>query len=180
MKQPLTDFESAFHTYLSPNHGKLDTKHKNDARKVLEKAIRTYVAAYLAHNPLVTDTDKTALKITIYKTVKTRVPVPKTYPRLRVNISTRQHILVYYRNEGSNHRGKPKGVRGIEICWAILDAPPKTLSQLTHLHFGTKAPLDLEFGESDRGKRVFMCGRWEIARKGIKGPWGCIEEAIVP
>ena len=178
--QPLTDFEAAFQTYLEPNHGKIDTVRKNDTRKVLEKAVRTYVAAYLAHNPLVTEEDKTALKITIYKTGKSPVPAPTTSPQLEPDTGTRRHILVYYRDEGSNHRGKPKGVRGIEIRWAILDAPPSDISQLTHSEFDTKAPLAIEFGEVDRGKKVFLCGRWEIDREGIKGPWGDIEEAIIP
>jgi hypothetical protein len=178
--QFLTDFEAAFQVYLDPNYGKIDTVRKNDTRKALEKAIRTYVAAYLAHNPLVTDEDKTALEITIYKTGKNPIPAPTTSPQLEPDTGTRRHILVYYRDEDSNHRGKPKGVRGVEIRWAFLDAPPADISQLTHSEFDTKAPLDLEFSEADRGKKVYMCGRWEIDRERIKGPWGDIEEAIVP
>jgi hypothetical protein len=178
--QPLTDFEAAFQTYLAPNHGKIDTVHKNDARKVLEKAIRTYVAAYLARNPAVTDEDKTALEITIYKTTRTPVPAPTTSPQLEPDTGTRRHIYVYYRDEGSARRGKPKGARGVEIRWEILDAPPQDIFQLTHSDFDTKAPLGLEFSEAERGKKVYMCGRWEIDREGIKGPWGDIEEAIIP
>jgi hypothetical protein len=180
LAQPLTDFETAFQACLDPNHGKIDTVRKNDTRKALEKLIRSYVAAYLAHNPLVTEEDKAALEITIYKTSHSPVPAPTTAPQLEPDTSTRRHIYVYYQDEGSTRRGKPHGVRGIEICWAVLDVPPTDISQLTHSSFDTKAPLDLEFGEADRGKKVYMCGRWEIDREGIKGPWGDIEEAIIP
>jgi hypothetical protein len=178
--QPLADFEAAFQAYLDPNHGKIDTVRKNDTRKIVEKLIRTYVSAYLAHNPLVTEEDKTAMEITIYKTTRSPVPAPTTSPQLKPDTGTRRHIHVYYQDENSTRRGKPAGVRGVEIRWAVLDAPPADIAQLTNSSFDTKAPLDLEFSEADRGKKVFMCGRWEIDREGIKGPWGDIEEAIIP
>ncbi|GMO63641.1 MAG: hypothetical protein Ta2A_10880 [Treponemataceae bacterium] len=178
--QLLTDYETAFQTQLDPNHGKIDTVRKNDTRTVLEKAIRGYVAAYLAHNPLVTEEDKAALGIPIYKQGKSPVPAPTTSPQLEPDTGTRRQVLVCYRDEDSNRRGKPKGVRGIDVRWAILDAPPTDLSQLTNAEFDTKAPLAIVFGEADRGKKVFMCGRWEIDREGIAGPWGDVEEAIIP
>jgi hypothetical protein len=34
--------------------------------------------------------------------------------------------------------------------------------------------------EEDRGKRLYMAGRWEIEREGVKGPFGDIVSAIVP
>jgi hypothetical protein len=180
LAQPLKDFEAALQASLDPNHGKVDTVRKTDTRKVLEKSIRSYVAAYLAHNPLVTNEDKTALDIPVYKAGRSLIPTPTTAPQLEPDTGTRRHIYVYYKDEGSPRRGKPHGVRGIEVCWAILDNPPSDISQLTRSNFDTKAPLDLEFGEAERGKKVYLCGRWEIDREGIKGPWGDIEEIIVP
>ncbi|MDR1899683.1 MAG: hypothetical protein LBQ55_06735 [Treponema sp.] len=46
--------------------------------------------------------------------------------------------------------------------------------------FDTDPPLVLDFDESDRGKRVYLCGRWEIGREGEKGPDGAIVEVIIP
>jgi hypothetical protein len=34
--------------------------------------------------------------------------------------------------------------------------------------------------EQDRGKHIYLLGRWEINREGGKGPFGAIEEAIIP
>jgi hypothetical protein len=67
------------------------------------------------------------------------------------------------------------------VRWAIRDAPPTDIGkELVNSAFDTKPPLIIDFGEQDRGKKVFLCGRWEIEREGEKGPFGDIEEAIVP
>jgi hypothetical protein len=84
------------------------------------------------------------------------------------------------RDEKSEHRGKPKGVHGIEVRWAILDHPPEDIKELVNSSFDTKPPLTIEFEEHERGKRVYLCGTWELEREGEKGPFGAIEEAIIP
>jgi hypothetical protein len=71
-------------------------------------------------------------------------------------------------------------VHGIEVRWAILDHPPTGINELINSAFDTKSPLILEFNEEDRGKRVYMVGRWEIEREGIKGDFGEIVPAIIP
>ncbi|AEF85956.1 hypothetical protein TREPR_1112 [Treponema primitia ZAS-2] len=53
-----------------------------------------------------------------------------------------------------NH-GKPQGVHGIEVKWAILDALPADISLLTNSSFDTKSPLDIDFEELDRGEKCF-------------------------
>jgi hypothetical protein len=176
----LNAYEAAFHAANSPNRGKVDILHKNQTRNALKKEIRLYVRAYLINNPAVTDEDKTAMGLPIYKTTHTPVPVPSTAPRLFLNTSVRRRISVDYRDEGSGRRGKPSGVHGIEVRWAILDHPPASISELVRSAFDTRSPLTLEFEEHERGKRVYMCGRWEIQREGEKGPWGDIVEAIIP
>jgi hypothetical protein len=40
--------------------------------------------------------------------------------------------------------------------------------------------LIIDFEEDQRGKRVYLAGRWEIEREGEKGPFGAIEEAVIP
>jgi hypothetical protein len=46
---------------------------------------------------------------------------------------------------------KPKGVHGIELCWALLDAPPASEKDLKNSAFDTKTPYIFTFDESDRG-----------------------------
>jgi hypothetical protein len=70
-------------------------------------------------------------------------------------------------------------VHGAEIVWAILPEPPKDISELIHSAFCTASPFRLEFKESDRGKTVYLCVRWENTT-GEKGPWTAILSAIIP
>jgi hypothetical protein len=40
--------------------------------------------------------------------------------------------------------------------------------------------MTLVFTEADRGKRVYMAGRWEINREGLKGLFGEIVSVFIP
>jgi hypothetical protein len=114
------------------------------------------------------------------KTTRSPVVVPDTSPRLLIDMGIRRRIIVYYRDETSTRRGKPTGVHGIEVKWAILDHYPVSDKELIHSSFDTSQPLTLVFDEADRGKHIYLMGLWEIEREGEKGPPGAIEEAIIP
>jgi hypothetical protein len=174
------EFEAAYEACQNPNRGKLDTQKKNEARSKLEKDLRVYNKAYLLYNPAVTDDDRTAMGLPIHKGTRSPIQKPETAPQLLPDTGTRRIIKVYYKDEGTSRRGKPGGVKGIEIKWAKLREPPKDIADLVNSAFDTKPPLALEFQEHERGEKVFMCGRWEIHREGGKGPWGNIEEVIIP
>jgi hypothetical protein len=88
--------------------------------------------------------------------------------------------IIYYKDEKSGRRGKPVGVHGIEVRWAVMDRPPASIKELTNSSFDTNPPLTLEFDEQDRGKRVYMSGCWEIEWEGEKGPPGAIVDAMIP
>jgi hypothetical protein len=176
----LTAFEAAFQANQNPNRGKLDTQKKNETRKSLEKELRAYNKAYLLYNPAVTNDDRTAMGLPIYTGGRSPVQAPTTSPQLLPDTATRRIIKVYYKDEGASRRGKPAGVKGIEIKWAKLKEPPHDMAELINSSFDTRAPLELAFEEHERGEKVYMCGSWEIQREGEKGPWGDIEEAIIP
>jgi hypothetical protein len=176
----LNAYDSAYTAAQNPNRGKADVLKKNETRKALETAVRVYVKAYLINNPAVTDEDKVAMGLPVYSHTHHPVPIPHTSPQLFIDTGTRRRLIITYKDEGSEHRGKPHGVHGIEVRWAILDHPPVDLKELIHSAFDTNPPLTLEFEEHERGKKVYLCGRWEIQREGEKGPEGAIEEAIIP
>jgi hypothetical protein len=72
-------------------------------------------------------------------------------------------------------------VHGIEVRWAELDHPPVDIeTELTNSAFDTKSPLTLNFQEHERGRRIYLAGRWEIEREGVKGLFGDIETVIIP
>jgi hypothetical protein len=98
-----------------PNRGKVDVLAKNQSRDALKKAIRIYVKAWLINNPLVTDEDKIAMGLPVYKKTKSPVVPPKTAPVLDIDTRTRRRLSIGYKDEASPKRAKPKGVHGIEI-----------------------------------------------------------------
>jgi hypothetical protein len=170
----------AFNASQKPNRGRVDVLAKNQARRALEKAVRIYVKAYLANNPLVTDEDKIAMGLPVYTGVRSPIKPPKTAPVLEIDTRTRRRLSIGYKDEASPKRAKPKGVHGIEIRWAILDHPPASVKELINSSFDTDPPLVLDFDETERGKHVYLCGRWEIRREGEKGPDGAIVEVVIP
>jgi hypothetical protein len=92
-----------------------------------------------------------------------------------------RHILIYFGLTGKKIklRGKPKGVHGAEIRWAILDHIPLNIEELHEPAFSTRSPFDFEFREEDRGKMFYFCIRWENTT-GKKGPWSEIIAVRIP
>ncbi|MDR1330169.1 MAG: hypothetical protein LBK23_11275 [Oscillospiraceae bacterium] len=139
-------------------HTPVDTAAKTNARKAAEKCARPFVSRYLQYEP-VTDDDRTAMGLHNRSTTHTPVPIPMTVPELIVEITTPRRLDVYYRVKGSDHRGKPHNVHGIEVRSAALDHHPTSISELTESSFDTNPPLLLEFDESRRGQKIYLAGR---------------------
>lgn len=180
LQAPLAAYETAFAAAQNPNRGRVDVLNKNESRDALKKELRIYVKAYLISNPAVTDEDKAAMGLPIHKKGRTPYQIPDTFPVLEVDTGTPRRHKVFYKDQGATRRGKPSHVSGIEIRRAILDHYPASVDELIHSDFDTKSPFVTDYGEADRGKRVYYCGRWEIPSEGGKGPFGEIVEAIIP
>jgi hypothetical protein len=117
---------------------------------------------------------------TIPDHTRTPAPPPTTFPVAdRIDTATLRQLTIHFRDNGSNHKAKPKGVHGCEIRWSLLEAPPVSVEDLAHSGFDTNSPFTLPFDESQRGKTLYFCLRWE-GNTGLKGPYGEIYNAIVP
>jgi hypothetical protein len=176
-----TDFgawTAAFDAFKLP-HTMVQTAEKNRVRKVCKLHLREFVNRFLRYPP-VTDEDRDNMGIPNRKGSRAPVKVPTTSPLLIIDTGTRGRIIIYYKDEHSKRRGKPKGVHGIEVRWAVLDHPPKSMDELIHSSFDTNPPLTLVFDEKDRGKHIYLSGCWEIEREGEKGPPSAIVEAVIP
>jgi hypothetical protein len=175
----LTAYETAFEAAQNPNRGKVDVLTKNEARDALKAALRTFVKAYLSYNPAVTDADKERMGLPLHDATRTPVPPPSTIPELELDSSTIRHIIVHFKDNGSEKRGKPRGVHGIELRWSLLETAPASVEELKNSAFDTATPYTFSFDETERGKALYICPRWEN-NKGDKGPWGEIIKAIIP
>jgi hypothetical protein len=175
----LTAYETAFEAAQSPNHGKVDILNKNEAKETLMGSLRAFVKAHLAYNPVVTDADKENMGLPLRDTTRTPAPVPTTIPELELDSSVIRQISIYFRDTGSERRGKPAHVHGVELRWALLDNPLHSVEDLNKSAFDTASPYTFKFDEADRGKALYICPCWEN-NKGEKGPYGEIVKAIVP
>jgi hypothetical protein len=171
-------WHAAYAKTLKP-YTSVDTEEKNRLHAAAIPVIQDFVNEFLRYSSYVTDEDMANMGMRRRKKGR-RIEVPTTWPELIADTSVRCRISIYYRDAGSSRRGKPENVHGIEIRWAILDHYPTSLSELINSSFDTKQPLVLDFDESDRGKHVYMYGRWEIEREGEKGPPSAIIDVIVP
>jgi hypothetical protein len=180
LEAPLAAFEAAFARCQNPNRGKVDVLEKDEARKALVQASRAYYNAHIRFNPLVSDADRENMGFTIPDTTRSPSTPPATFPMAdRIDTGVLRQVTIHFRDNGSNHKAKPKGVHGCEVRWEILDAPPARVDTLTHSDFDTNTPVTLAFDESQRGKTLYFCLRWE-GPTGLKGPYGEIHNAVIP
>ena len=172
-------YHAAYTDAKSPAHNAVQVQLKNSTRKTLEAALRYFVNVRLRYSHAVTDEDRRALALPVRDTVRTPVPPPATHPDFDIDTSELRQLSVRFWDAGSMHRGKPAGVHGAEIRWDYHEGHPASVDELEKSEFETRSPHTLRFDEGDRGKRVYICVRWENS-KGEKGPWGEIVEAVIP
>jgi hypothetical protein len=175
----LAAFQTAYDAAQDTNRGSTDVYRKKEARKALEAAARDFANKYLRYNCAVTDDDRRSMGVPPRNTSRAPVPPPSTYPGFDVGTEKLRQLSVRFHDNANLKRGKPRGAHGAEILWEFRETPPESVGDLTHSEFATRSPHILRFDESERGKRVYLCLRWENNR-GEKGPWGEIVAAIVP
>jgi hypothetical protein len=122
----LTAYETAFEAAQNPNRGKVDVLSKNEARDALKSSIRKFVKAYLAFNPVVTDADKESMGLPLHDSTRTPTPPPSTISEAEIDSSIIRQLTIYFKDNGSEKRGKPAGVHGVEIVWDITETAPAT------------------------------------------------------
>jgi hypothetical protein len=66
-----------------------------------------------------------------------------------------------------------------ELLCGVLAAPPAEVEDLPRSVTASKSPITLIFREEDRGKTVYLAGRWKTGRQ-KEGPWSGIVSAIIP
>jgi hypothetical protein len=157
----------------------LITFEKNEARKAYEVPLRKLVEM-LKGSPAITPAELVEMGIAINKgSGGGHNPPPSTYPDFEIDTSVLRRLGVHFSDHGSKSHAKPHGIHGAEIRRGFVTGMPKDIDELPISSFDTRSPFTIEFNESDRGKTVGICLRWE-STTGEKGPWSEIVLAIVP
>jgi hypothetical protein len=179
LQRLLSVYEAAYERAKSPNRGSADVVAKNESRDALKKAARQYVREYLISNHLITDEDRTLMRLPVHDTKPTPAPVSTVPPIVTVEQPSAAVILIYAKDAESEKRSRPKGQSGFETAHLISDTKPADWDDLIHSSFSTRSPLRLTFKATDRGKTLYFAVRWQNTR-GLKGPWSEIESTIIP
>jgi hypothetical protein len=175
-----TAYAAALNTALDPaTRSKATVQAKDHTKKVLKQDLQQDIKEFLSFNRAVSDEDRDLLGLPIPKSGRTPVPAPTTLPGLKVLLPAPAIIEFHFFDAVTEARAKPFGVHGIELAWAILDAPPAGWEDLIHSAFDTHSPYKMTFRYEERGKTFYFAARWENTR-GEKGPWTQIDSAIVP
>jgi len=161
------------------NRTAADVQAKDDARAVYEKALRKFVAKWLASNDKVPDAERQRMGLTIKSGTHTAVAVPTTRPIATVDFSTRLEHLIYFVDENTpTSKAKPDGVHGCEIWTKLGNPAPVNQSELSFLGVCTRSPFTVNFQGTDAGKTACYWLRW-VNTKGESGPWSSAISAMV-
>jgi hypothetical protein len=152
---------------------------KDDAKEAAKDAMQDFAAYNIRVNRLMSKEDKLYYGVLTPDPVPSPIPRPLSFPEAEADTSVIRQLIIHFWDSITKKRGKPHGVHGAEIRWAILDHVPASVNELTNSDFDTATPFTLVFDESDRGKRVYFCLRWETGTN-LKGPYGEIYSAIIP
>jgi hypothetical protein len=158
----------------------LTTLAKNEARKNLTPILRLLIN-FIKGSVDVTDEQKTILGLADETHSRTPLPPTNKIVQISVELKTIRRIIGNFKSAEDESKAKPNGVSGAEIRWGITDTRPNSVDELTNSDFYSRTPFVLDFDEDDRGKTVFMVGRWMMrSSQSGYGPWGEFTSAIIP
>jgi len=170
--------EALYEKCRSPSRSKEDTLQKNETISLLktkeEQLVRQLQAA-----SFMTDAFRLELGITIKDTHPTPRQDPKTKPDVKVTMEPPGVLLFRFSAPGSSRGAKDPDAVGLELCWALLNQPPSSQSELVHSAYGTNRTVKLQFDLADRGKTLYYMARWRGSGE-KHGPWTEIASVIVP
>jgi hypothetical protein len=152
---------------------------KDEAKDEAKSAMRDFANTSLRFNKRMADEDRAFYGLHPSDRTHTPDTEPKTFPEAEPDTSVIRQVTIRFWDSATKKRGKPHGVHGAEIRWALLDHAPASVDELLKSDFDTASPFTLKFDESDRGKRLYFCLRWESVTN-LKGPYGEIYLAIIP
>ena len=177
----IDDFEAKLLRMDDKNHGSVDTREKNDARRVLEKEARAFVQGYIAKNPMVTNSDKEKMGLPIYDTTPTSISEPLGQATASVEYLGGQLLQLHL----SHMVGTPsdeKANYGCKIYYDVFadsDPKPDSGEKLTRHTFTRRKKEVIKFTPADVKKTAYFCIRYENS-KGQAGPWGPMVAALIP
>jgi hypothetical protein len=176
---PITAFETALAAYQSPNHGKVDTLNKNEAKDALVHALRTYIQGYIARNPAVTDEDKEEMGLPLRDTIPTPHPAPDARPEVAAEPAGTGAHSVTAVNPHTHNKEKPPLVTGVSFAHRVRSADEAAAAAaLMPSEYQAGASRTYQYTEADYGKVADYAAAYENAT-GKRGPWSNVVSLLI-
>jgi hypothetical protein len=161
------------------NRTPADVKAKKDAHDALEKALRKFVAQWLANNTKVPDSERQRMGLTVKSKTRTASAIPTSCPMGSIDFSTRMQHTISFVDENTPHsKAKPEGVHGCEVWVKVGGEAPKDPSEFAYLATDTATPFVTSFNGEHVGKTAWYMLRW-VNTRGERGPWSNTISAMV-
>lgn len=150
---------------------------KDEARATAETLCREW-AAVIQADPDVTNPNRISAGLPVWKTTRTAIPAPVTYPNLGLRSLQPGWAEFGYQDSavGVSGKAKPFGAVSMEVAVAYGVAPAVDPDAAVIVGAYTKSPFRLDFQPTQRGKIATIWGRWRTASgpggKSQTGPWG--------
>jgi hypothetical protein len=172
-------FESLLGAYKEPNHGKVDTLNKNEAKKTLTAALRTYIQGYVARNPTVTDGDREQMGLPLRDTTPTPHPVPGLKPDTEAEPWGKGRHRVTAVNPETGTKKKPALVKGVAFAHRVRNADaPKSRADDMPSEFQVGTERSFQWTEADYGRVADYATAYEN-EGGKRGQWSYVASVII-
>jgi hypothetical protein len=177
-------FETAFAAFQQPRHGtaeqmKLDFRAMNEAKDVLNHALRTYVQDCVARNPAVTDEDKKQMRLSLRGTTPTHHPAPDLRPETEAKPAGTGAHRVTAVNPHTQNKEKPPLVTGVAFARRVRGAEePKSRAEDMPSEYQAGTSRTFQYAEADYGKVADYATAYENAT-GQRGPWSNVTSLLI-
>ena len=179
LEAPVAAYKTALTVYQNPNHGKIDTLNKNETKKTLDSALRTYIQGFIARNPAVTDEDRERMGLPLRDTTPSPHPEPDVKPVAEAVPSGKGRHTVTALNPQTGNKQKPPLVKGVAFAHRVRgpEEAPARAEDMPSV-YQTGAVKDFQWGAEVYGKTVDYACAYEN-EGGKRGPWSDVASLIV-
>lgn len=164
-----TAYSAALATATDPGTRTPAAVAAKDAAKASALAVVRPYAVSISMNAGVSNEDKTAVGVTVRKTVPTPIPAPVDAPQVSfVSAIPLETKLKVVNSATPTSKAKPFGAIGVEIWMSVGTTAATDPAQLSFVGTFTKIPLTLGFEAAQQGKIATVAARY-VTRGGNGG-----------
>jgi hypothetical protein len=173
LKTGLTAYEAAYAACENPNAGKIDREDRKEKREALSADIRKTKNAYIDADPLGVVTDEIRLDFGLPLSDSSKTPVPPPSQPVNFSLERGGYLQVVVR-----HPARPPRYNGAVAFYTLGGPEPVGHDALTSSKLLTKPVETLTFKDTDAGKTLHICLRWEN-EKGELGPPPPVQTIVI-